>query len=73
MARGDSCIRIIAELLSAGVRNPMHCLQAHMRMYNVALDIGSDALLKEVRRLGVAKGEAWPRPCPQVKTNNMFS
>ena len=28
---------------------------------------------KEVRRLGVANGETWPRPSPQVKTNNMFS
>ena len=28
---------------------------------------------KEVRRLGVANGETWPRPSPQVKTDNMFS
>ena len=27
---------------------------------------------KEIRRLGVANGETWPGPSPQVKTNNMF-
>ena len=28
---------------------------------------------KEVRRLGVANGETWPWPSPQVKTNKMIS